>query len=116
MDAQVSKSLDALLKAVKESREYTEYMQARQLLIQDPDRRARTEAFRRKNYLIQNTESEQMSTERIAIYKDREELRRDPVIDRYLNTELVLCRLLRNLSLELLNVAELDLEFMEDIL
>ena len=53
---------------------------------------------------------------RDELYRQRQQLRLDPVSDRYLNAELVLCKLLKNSALQILNVAEIDMSEMDDIL
>ena len=50
------------------------------------------------------------------MFLERSELRKDQVIDESLSAELSVCRLLRQISLRLMDSVDLDLDSMEDIL
>jgi len=119
MEPEVRRRLNELIRAVRISAECREYDAARHLIDSDQEKRRSADEFRRLNYLYQNCEDTQMpdaSAQRTDLYRRREELRRDPVIDRYLRAELDLCRMLRQIGLEVLSVENLDLERMEDLL
>ena len=49
----------------------------------------------------------------VEMYHEREALRREPLIDEYLKAELVMCRLLRQISLGIMETVDLDLDSME---
>lgn len=116
MDMTVKRCVDELLRSLRSCSEYREYEQARQKLDEDPRKRKKTDEFRRKNFLLQNSEEGRNMEAQQQISQERRELRRDPVIDEYLRTELAMCRLLRQISLRLMDSVDLDLDSMEDIL
>lgn len=115
-DKEVQKYTDALLGAIKNSQAYTDYAAAREEILKYPDRKQKADQFRRENYIARNYSGDEAAGMREKLYRQRQQLRLDPVADRYLNAELVLCRLLKNSALQILNVADLDLSGMDDIL
>jgi hypothetical protein len=116
MDAEVKRKFAEFTKSLRTCREMQEYEMADIALHASPEKVEKVDAFRKKNYRYQNSTSIEQAGVHLELYKEREELRKDIVIDRYLNAELVLCRLLRQISLEILNLAELHLDSLEDIL
>jgi len=119
MDGDVSRKLNDLIRALCSSEECREYQAAKRELDQFPEKAAMAHDFRRRNFIYQTSDAAghfEAANERVELHRIREELRRDPVIDRYLTAELVLCRTLRQVSLEILNIEDLALESMEDIL
>ena len=113
-DKEVQKYTDALLGSIKDSQAYTDYAAAREEILKYPDRKQKADQFRRENYIARNYSGDEAAGMREKLYRQRQRL--DPVADRYLNAELVLCRLLKNSALQILNVAEFDLSGMDDIL
>ena len=116
MNAEVRRRLDDLLQALRSSEECRQFTEARARLNEEPKKRRKTDEFRRRNFLYQNSEEHDLEQEQVEMYREREKLRRDPVIDDYLNAELVFCRMLRQIGLEIMNAEDLDLSSMEDIL
>lgn len=115
-DDEVRKCTDLLLSAIKQSPAYAEYEAAREELNRYPDKRERADQFRRDNFIARNYSGDETSAGRADLYSRRQQLRMDPVIDRYLCAELVLCRLLRESVMQILNTADLELDGMKDIL
>ena len=115
-DEEVQKYTDALLGAIKTSQAYTDYTSALEEILKYPDRKQKADRFRRENYIARNYSGDEAAGMRDELYRQRQQLRLDPVSDRYLNAELVLCKLLKNSALQILNVAEIDLSEMDDIL
>lgn len=115
-DERVEESTEKLLQIIKTSRTYREYAAARKELSAFPDRKEKADRFRRDNYIVRNNEADDLTEARADLYRRREQLRMDPLIDRYLNAELLMCRMLKRSAVRILNAADLDLEGMEDIL
>ena len=116
MDTGVKRCVDELLRCLHSCSEYRAFEQARHKLDEDPRKRKRTDEFRRKNFLLQNSEESGSQEAQEQMFLERSELRKDPVIDEYLKAELSVCRLLRQISLRLMDSVDLDLDSMEDIL
>ena len=116
MDKSVQRSLDELLRSLRQSSEYRAFEKAREALDQDVSRRKKTDAFRRENYLLQNSERGALPAEQEKMSAACRKLREDPVINTYLDAELAVCRTLRQVSLRIMDSIDLDLDCMEDIL
>lgn len=116
MDAEVKRKVSELTKSLRASREMREYELADAALRLSPEKVEKVDAFRKKNYHYQNLAGIEQASVQPELYRERDELRKDAVIDRYLNAELVLCRMLREISLEILTLADLRLDALEDIL
>ncbi len=116
MNAEVRLRLEELVKAIRSSEEYYAFQEAKRRLDAEPAERRRADEFRRKNYAFQNSEESLSAQAQVAMYHEREALRHSPLIDTYLNAELVMCRLLRQVSLGIMESTDLDLDGMEDLL
>lgn len=116
MDNEIRHRVDELVRAVKASEEYRMFKAARSRLDAEPGKRKKTDAFRRRNFEFQNSDQSMSGQAQLAMYREREALRSDPLIDDYLTTELILCRLLRQISLSIMETMDLDLDSMEDLL
>lgn len=116
MDAEVRRKLEDLTKAICASEEYRTFEEAKRRLDTEPSKRKRTDEFRRRNFEFQNSEESMSAQSQVAMYHEREALRHEPLIDEYLKAELVMCRLLRQVSLGIMETVDLDLDSMEDIL
>lgn len=116
MDAEVRRRLEDLLKAIQAGEEYRQFEEVKQRLNAEPEKKRRADEFRRRNFEFQNSEEGYSSQAQVAMYHEREELRRDQLIDEYLNAELIMCRLLRQVSLCIMEAVDLELDCMEDIL
>jgi cell fate (sporulation/competence/biofilm development) regulator YlbF (YheA/YmcA/DUF963 family) len=116
MDTEIRHRLEDLVRAIRSSEEYRQFEEAKEHLNAEPAKRKRTDEFRRRNFMFQNSEEGLSAQAQVAMYHEREQLRHDPLIDAYLNAELVMCRLLRQVSLGIMESTDLDLDSMEDIL
>lgn len=116
MDTEVRRRLDDLVRAIRSSEEYRMFEEARQLLNAEPEKRRKAYEFRRKNFQFQNSEESVSAQAQVAMYHEREELHRDMLIDSYLKAELIMCRLLRQVGLGIMESADLDLDCMDDLL
>ena len=116
MDTEIRRRLDELVKAIASSEEYRMFEEAKRRLDTEPEKRKKADDFRRRNYAFQNSEDSMSAQAQVAMYHEREALRRDTLIDEYLKAELIMCRLLRQVTLGIMETFDLDLEGMEDLL
>ena len=116
MDTEIRRRLEELVRAIRSSEEFRQFEEAKKSLNAERAKRKRADEFRRRNFVFQNSEESLSAKAQVEMYHEREELRRDPLIDAYLNAELIMCRLLRQVSLGIMESADLDLDSMEDIL
>ena len=116
MDTGVRRITDELVRSLHNCSEYRTFEHAKHRLDEDPARRKKADAFRRKNFLFQNSEKSSSIQAQEEMFRERMELRQDPVIREYLDAENTMCRLLRQISLRIMDSVDLDLDSMEDIL
>ena len=116
MDIEIRRRLDDLTEAIASSEEYRVFEEAKNRLDSEPKKRRMADDFRRRNFKFQNSEESMSAPAQAAMYHEREPLRRDFLIDEYLKAELVMCRLLRQISLGIMESVDLDLDCMEDLL
>ena len=102
---------DQLLEAIRTSSVCRNYEEKAAALDQYPDRRARTDDFRRRSFESQGGLSEGDDMEsRHRLFREKQELYADPVIGDYLSGELEMCRLLQNLCLSIISVTDFGVE------
>ena len=116
MDIEIRRRLDNLIEAVASSEEFRVFEEAKRRLDSEPEKRRMADDFRRRNFEFQNSEESMSAQAQVAMYHVRESLRRDSLIDEYLKAELVMCRLLRQISLNIMESVDLDLDCMQDLL
>lgn len=116
MDTEVRRRMEELVKAIRSSEEYRSFEEAKECLDKEPAKRRQADEFRRRNFEFQNSEESMSAQAQVAMYHERESLRRDPLIDAYLKAELIMCRLLRQVELGIMESTDLDLDCMDDIL
>ena len=102
---------DQLLEAIRTSSTCRRYEEKAAALDQDPERRARTDDFRRRSFESQGGLSEGDDIEsRHRLFREKQELYADPVIGEYLSSELEMCRMLQNLCLSIISVTDLGVD------
>ena len=102
---------DQLLEAIRTSSICRRYEEKAAALDQDPERRARTDDFRRRSFESQGGLSEGDDIEsRHRLFREKQELYADPVIGEYLASELEMCRMLQNLCLSIISVTDLGVD------
>ena len=98
----IDENVSALLKAVRDSREYREYMKQEQLLDENPELKARVYQWRGNTFRLQN-ESDRGGLFEVAeqLYRESKELRKNPQVNAYLDAELALCKLMQRICFRL---------------
>lgn len=88
---------------------YHEYTEARNAIKQDPELYRKVNEFRQRNFDLQhNTREEDLMDAADAFERENEEFRANPLVDRFLGAELALCRMLQEVSLQV--IEEMDFE------
>ena len=113
---QIRECMDQLLKALQESDVYRKYEESRKELVKYPQYLQQMNEFRRKNYLVQDAPHILTMEEQDELFEERTRVRSNPMIARYLDAELDLCRTLQRMCLEIINLADLGIEAFEDVI
>lgn len=106
------RSKKALLETLLASDIYTNYLDKKQALDEEPEMKRQVNAFRRRNYEFhQSRYIENYDQELDRLSADLEELRKDRVIDEFLSAELSVCRLLQKLARDIVSAVDMDIDF-----
>ncbi|MCI8327381.1 MAG: YlbF family regulator [Lachnospiraceae bacterium] len=112
---EVKENLNKLIAAIKNSKEYQEYCTVKGEVEKDPEKKRRLNRYRTKIYDIQNESSPGDLYRRMdEIEAETEKFREDPVIDRFLESELALCRVVQEINWTLIEELNFDIEFVRD--
>ena len=107
--ALILEATDTLANTIKSTSIYMEFQSALQDLQKYPELKAMADEFRRQNYLAYHSLKEQIS---FADFGDFEEKRMElacyPQIERYLNAEVALCRMLQEVESHLTAAMSFD--------
>lgn len=97
------------VRAIKASAEYRAYDIQLARIKKQPELYERVNAFREKNFMIQNTEASENLMDRIdELDKEFEQLRENPVAADFFDAETSFCRMMQEVNM--LIVKELDFE------
>lgn len=106
------RSKEALLEALLTCDVYTNYLDKKQALDEEPEKKRQVNAFRRRNYEFHQSQYiENYDQELDRLSADLEEMRKDPVIDEFLSAELSVCRLLQKLAADVVSSVDMDIDF-----
>lgn len=111
---QVEERLDELVKALQDSREYKRYHEAREKLGAYPELEQAVHEFRRKNYEIQNSHDLDIFAETDALERESSKIRKNPIVEEYLSSELALCRMVQNINWKLVEGLDFEVGFMNE--
>lgn len=112
---EVRKSLDELKAAIQNSDPVVRYQKARAEVRQYPEKHARLQEFRKKNYLLQNS-SEQIDlfVELDRLEQEYIDLYKDPLISEYLASEVAVCRIIQQASREIIECIDFEAVLFDD--
>lgn len=100
-----------LLDVIRDSDVYRTYIEAQKAVAADPRARETVNEFRRRMYEIQNSEDPDSVYEQTEkLEKDFYIVRRNDVMNRYLQAELAMCRTLQTISEQLVQLVDFDIE------
>ena len=97
-----------LSKAIKESPEYIEYKRLEAIIDKDPNLKRSIDEFRRQNFDIQNSGKVDDINNRYA------DMRRQDMVNRYLLSEVCLCRMVQDICRTVVETIEFDVDFLNN--
>ena len=112
---EVRKSLDALKAALQECDAFKRYQTARVEIRKYPEKERRLHELRKKNYILQNSkeqidlfvEAERLEQEYADVYKD-------PMLSEYLEAEVAVCRIVQQVTHELIDCLDFEAVLFEE--
>ena len=105
----INAALLELVRAIKRSDVYIRYQSARDGLSKEPELEQKVHEFRRKNFQIQNSGNANLFDEVDQLEKENTELRRKPVVEEFLSSELAFCRAIQQVNWTLIEQLDFDI-------
>lgn len=96
---EVESQVNDLIEALKASNTYLEYERTKEILKEDPVLKDKVDEYRVKNFELQNMEDDGHLAERIeAFAAEHAYLSEQPKVRAFLDAELAICRLLQDIT------------------
>lgn len=98
-DKKIEKSLEFLIESIRNSETYRNYMMTRQEVAEKPELQEQIDAFRMKNFEMQQTYEGEELLEKIEEFsQEYAAFRENPLVDQYLCAELSFCRMIQEID------------------
>ena len=108
--SEIKECIDELLVAVRGSEEYQDFVKYRDLLKENPELMDRVNTFRGNNFRLQNEANrDELFRAMEQLNRESRELRRDPLVNAFLDAELALCKLMQKICKTLTEGIDLDI-------
>nr|WP_295277785.1 YlbF family regulator [uncultured Blautia sp.] len=108
--SEIKECIDELLVAVRGSEEYQDFVKYRDLLKENPELMNRVNTFRGNNFRLQNEANrDELFRAMEQLNRESRELRRDPLVNAFLDAELALCKLMQKICKTLTEGIDLDI-------
>lgn len=103
----IRKKVEELVTAIHESAEYQSFQEAEQEVNEIPGLADKVREFCWKNYEIQNSGAADLYEKMEDFENQYRDFRKNPVVARYLEKELRICRMLQEISAKITDSIEL---------
>lgn len=106
-------SIKNLTESVRNTYEYKRYIENLSILKSKPELYARVCEFRRRNYELQNSDVDSNLYDSVMRFRtENAELRKDALVNDFLQSELGVCRMLQNICNEIMDNVDIDIDFL----
>ena len=103
--------------ALRGSEAYKAFREVSRKVSEEPQLRQRLDEFRKKNYLLQNgSNAYDLFDDVQNLEREYEDMRKNPVIQEYLEAELQICRIIQRCADEILTSVDMEIENFADII
>lgn len=107
---ELDETVEKLITVVKETDAYKEYEIQKAKVSRIPDLKAQIDAFRIRNFEIQNMSDDADVLRKLEEFeKESEVFRENPIVEDFLDAELALCRMMQEISMRLTAALDFDL-------
>lgn len=105
---------EELRQAIRESDEYREYKEMEAVINRNPDLKRTVDEFRKSNFELQYREgsSSEFFEASEELNKRYEYIRYQECASRFLNAEMCLCRLVRDICFSVVDAIDFDMDFL----
>lgn len=99
----IQKSIEELSEAMKNHVIYQRYLEEERTLNQHPELKRAVDIYRQENFQIQNSAVDEDELFELSeqLLKKYAELRKNPLVNAYLEAELDVCQLMKNIHLQI---------------
>ena len=107
--SQIEDAMDGLMTAIRNSEEFIRYQAIKEKVHGFPKLESQITEFRKKNYLLQNSQGT------VDLYEETEyqEFRKNPMVSEYLAAENALCKIVQQINWTLIEGLEFEVGFEE---
>lgn len=99
--------------AIKESAEYKEYKRLEAIIDMDPNLKRSIDEFRRRNYELQiSGQVDDIFTAQEELNNQFADMRKQYMVNRYLLSEVCLCRMVQDICRAVVDSIDFDLDFL----
>ena len=100
---------------IKESTEYKEYKRLEAIVNMDPNLKRSIDEFRRQNFDIQNSgKVDDIFAAQEDLNNRYADMRRQDMVNRYLLSEVCLCRMVQDICRTVVETIEFDVDFLNN--
>ncbi|MGN0484275.1 MAG: YlbF family regulator [Lachnospiraceae bacterium] len=110
---EINAKLEELLQVIKSSPEYRAYREAYEKIHAYPEIEREVNEFRKRNFEIQQQPTEQIYDSMLQLQEEYAPLRRNSIVEEYLNAELTICRMVQDINWKIIRAIEFELGFEE---
>ncbi len=107
-DENVKIAMSHLIDEIRQSKTFREYEVQKETIMKQPELYAKVVEYREKNYELQETTPEEELFDKLEQFqKENEKLTELPIVDDFLRAEVALCRMLQELSLNVVEAVDI---------
>lgn len=107
---ELDSALEKLIAIIRATKEYMEYEREKEKVNRIPDLKAQIDAYRLRNYEIQNLSNDEEVFQKIEDFeREYESFRENPIVSDFLAAELALCRMMQEINIRLTEALDFDL-------
>lgn len=92
--------------------EYKRYLAAKEVMLQHPELKNRADEFRKRNFEMHSVECGNPSEIRSNLMREFSDVLKNSVVKEYLDSEIVLCRMLQQVNKIVNKDIDVDISFM----
>lgn len=113
---EIDSKVEELVETIKHSSEYTRYCKALAKLQEYPEIEREANEFRKKSYEIQKQKnSNHIFDEMVHLQDEYASLRRNPMVEEYLTSELAVCRVFQNINWKIIRDLNFQIGFEDEM-
>lgn len=103
-------AVEKLIDIIRDTEVYKEYERQKEKVNHIPDLKAKIDAYRIRNFEIQNLVNDSEVLQKIEEFeREYESFRENPIVSDFLAAELALCRMMQEINIRLTAALDFDL-------